>query len=123
MAQADLLYAPYGFDAESRRLTVRSFPYKVACYFAARKPVLVCAAPESSIARYARQWDCVELAEEPTVEAVGAALRRVAGSPERQRRMVEHGLQALAANHDIHRQRADLVRLLRHLTGGQSATT
>ena len=80
------------------------------------------AAPESSIARYARHWDCAELAEEPSVEAVGAALRRVACPPERQRRLVERGLQAFAVNHDIHRQRADLVCLLRRLTSGQGAT-
>ena len=115
MTEADLLYAPNGFDAESQRLAVRQFPSKVADYLAARKPILVCAPANSSIARYVHRWNCAELVEEESAEAVGAALRRLAESPERRRELIARGDEAFRANHDVKRQREDLLTLLRGL--------
>ena len=117
MAGADLLLAPFGFDAESRQLGIRSFPSKMADYFAARKPVLVCAPPESSIARYIRQWDCAELVDEPSAQAMAKGLHRLATSQDRRRHVVQRGEEAFRANHDVNRQRAELLALLRRLRG------
>jgi glycosyltransferase involved in cell wall biosynthesis len=116
MAGADLLYVPFGFDALARRLANRQFPSKMADYLAARRPILVCAPPDTSISRYVHQWHCAELVEEPSAEAVGAALRRLATSPQRRDELVERGWEAFLANHDVGRLRADLVSRLQQLS-------
>lgn len=116
MAGADLLYVPFGFDALARRLANRQFPSKMADYLAARRPILVCAPPDTSISRYVHQWHCAELVEEPSAAAVGAALRRLATSPQRRDDLVERGWEAFLANHDVGRLRADLVSRLQQLS-------
>jgi glycosyltransferase involved in cell wall biosynthesis len=115
MSAADLLFLPLGFDGDSRRLAIRSFPSKLADYLAARRPVLVCAPPESSVSRYVRQWDCAELVDEPSPQAMGLALHRLATSRERRRHLVERGQEAFRINHDVNCQRAELLALLRRL--------
>lgn len=116
MAGADLLFVPLGFDALARQLGNRQFPSKMADYLAARRPVLVCAPPDTSISRYVHQWHCAELVEEPSAEAVAAALRRLAASPQRRQELVERGGEAFRVNHDLGRLRADLVSRLRELS-------
>ena len=115
MSAADLLFVPFSFDDESRRLSIRSFPSKLADYLAAQRPVLVCAPRESSVARYVRQWDCAELVEEPSPRAMVLALQRLITSPERRRHLVERGQEAFRINHDVNRQRAQLLALIRRL--------
>jgi glycosyltransferase involved in cell wall biosynthesis len=115
MAGADLLFVPLGFDALARQLGNRQFPSKMADYLAARRPVLVCAPPESSVSRYVRQWDCAELVDEPSPRAMGLALHRLAISRERRCDLVERGQETFRINHDVNRQRAELLTLLRRL--------
>lgn len=113
MAGADLLFVPLGFDALARQLGNRQFPSKMADYLAARRPILVCAPRDTAISRYIHRWKCAELVEEPTVEAVAAALRRLAESPERRKELVERGREAFRANHEVAQLRAELVSRLR----------
>jgi glycosyltransferase involved in cell wall biosynthesis len=117
MAGADLLYAAFGFDALARRLANRQFPSKMADYLAARRPVLVCAPRDTAISRYIHRWNCAELVEEPSREAVAAALHRLATSPERRDELVERGWEAFRANHEVAQLRAQLVSRLRQLSG------
>lgn len=119
MSAADLLFVPFGFDDESRRLAIRSFPSKLADYLATRSPVLVCAPPESSVSRYVRKWDCAELVDEPSPQAMGLALHRLATSRERRRDLVERGRETFRINHDVNCQRAELLDLFRRLRGPQ----
>jgi glycosyltransferase involved in cell wall biosynthesis len=115
MAGADLLFVPLGFDALARQLSNRGFASKMADYLAARRPVLVCSPPESSVSRYVRQWDCAELVDEPSPRAMGLALHRLATSRERRRDLVERGQETFRINHDVNRQRAELLALFRRL--------
>jgi glycosyltransferase involved in cell wall biosynthesis len=120
MSQADLLYVPFAFDEESQRLGRRQFPSKLADYLAARRPVLVSAPAEIAVSRYVRRSECAELVEENSVDAIEAALRRLASSPQRRQQLVDRGWKAFQTNHEVGRLRSELLYRLRTLCGSEA---
>jgi hypothetical protein len=91
---ADILFLPIAFDAKPHVQRTAS-PSKMPEYLAAGRPILVHAPPESSVAEYARLHGFAEVVDEPNVEALAAAVRRLAGDEPRRRELTERAAETL----------------------------
>lgn len=74
LAEADLLYCPYGFSAEFKKIATLSFPSKLGTYLKAGKPVLFHGPEYSSPYKFLKKYDaayfCTELDEQALIRAL-----------------------------------------------------
>ena len=80
ISQSDVVFLPFSFREEARSATEGSFPSKTSDYLASEKPILILAPPYSTIVRYAREFKCAEIVDEPDLKVLGQALQRLRAS-------------------------------------------
>jgi len=90
----DILFLPISFDLTPDQARTAS-PSKLPEYLAARRPILVHAPPDSYVARYARAHGFAEVVDVPEVEAVAAAVRRLATDAARRTELVRAAAETL----------------------------
>jgi glycosyltransferase involved in cell wall biosynthesis len=113
--QSDLLFLPFSFREDQRGATLGSFPSKTSDYLASGKPILILAPPDSTIVRYAKEYECAEIVDKPDLELLGKALRTLRMSADRRLELGLNGQRAFFKNHDIRRQRNSFARVLASL--------
>jgi hypothetical protein len=83
LADADIGYCPYWFDADRARLVTTSFPSKLISYLTCSVPVLyhgpAIGTPAAFLERYPAGWSCHNL----DVTEVASTIASLAGAPER----------------------------------------
>jgi glycosyltransferase involved in cell wall biosynthesis len=115
VALADVLFLPYSFEDECRAITRASFPAKSADYLASGKAILVLGPEDSTVAVYARRWQCAEIVLEFNEGKLSEALARLAGSEDHRRELASNAQRAWEANHNIARQQERLFEVLGNL--------
>ena len=113
--QADILFLPYSFTEEDRPITLTSFPAKSADYFASGKPILVIGPKDSTLVRYACEFQCAEVVTDLDSTALQQAIGRLASDREYRHRLGSNAMKAFRANHDVARQRERLLEVVRSL--------
>jgi glycosyltransferase involved in cell wall biosynthesis len=119
IADADLLFLPYGFTPGDRAVALTSFPAKSADYFASGKPVLVMGPKDSSIVRHAEAYRCAAVVTEPDRDALAGAIARVALDGAYRRHITQNAHRAFEENQNIFRQRERLFEVARTLAAGR----
>jgi glycosyltransferase involved in cell wall biosynthesis len=106
ISQSDVLFLPFSFSEGERGATQGSFPSKTSDYLASGKPILILAPAYSTIVRYAREYECAEIVDQPDLKLIAQALQHLRMSKERRLELSANGQKAFLQNHDIRRQRA-----------------
>jgi glycosyltransferase involved in cell wall biosynthesis len=113
LATADALLLPFSFDEQQRAVVSTSLPAKSAGYLASGVPVLVHAPPYATITRLARSEGWAEVVDEPSIERLASALRRLANDKSLRRRLVENALRIARARYDLATRRAEFIASIR----------
>lgn len=95
LAEADVVALPHGFRgglSEAEYATI--FPTKTIEYLICGRPILAHSPPGCFLTRFLRKWECALLVEEPTVEAVAAALECLRADADLRARLVRNALRA-----------------------------
>jgi glycosyltransferase involved in cell wall biosynthesis len=95
LTQSDIVFLPHGFqgglsDAEYQTI----FPTKTIEYLICGRPILAHTPANCFLTRFLKQWDCALIVEEPTVDAVVAAIGRLRGDKTLRDRLVGNALKA-----------------------------
>jgi glycosyltransferase involved in cell wall biosynthesis len=90
----DILFLPLAFDSPELVQTTSS-PSKMPEYLAAGKPVLVHAPATSYLAAYARARGFAEVVDEPDVDLLAAAIKRLATDDALRRKLVAASMETL----------------------------
>jgi glycosyltransferase involved in cell wall biosynthesis len=106
LARADVLFLPFSFREDQRFATEQAFPAKTSDYLSSGKPIVVFAPAYSSVARYAREYDCAEVIDEPDLDLLARAIVRVASSAEYRLRLSTNARRAFTSNHDLIQQQS-----------------
>jgi glycosyltransferase involved in cell wall biosynthesis len=77
-------------DAEYQTI----FPTKTIEYLICGRPILAHTPPNCFLTRFLQQWDCALIVEEPTVDAVVAAIARLRSDKALRDRLVGNALKA-----------------------------
>lgn len=113
--QSHVLFLPFSFREDQRGATEGSFPSKTSDYLASGKPILILAPAYSTIVRYAKEYECAEIVDQPDLELLGRALQRLRMSENRRLELGSNSQIAFLKNHDIRRQRDSFSRVLTSL--------
>jgi glycosyltransferase involved in cell wall biosynthesis len=109
LATADALLLPFSFDEQQRPIVSTSLPSKIADYLASGVPVLVHAPPDATITRMAISEGWAEVVDEPSMERLADALRRLANDKSLRKRLVANALRIARARHDLATRRAEFI--------------
>ena len=115
ISQSDIVFLPFSFRDEERSATEGSFPSKTSDYLASEKPILILAPAYSTIVRYAREFECAEIVDQPNLKLLGQALQHLRASKQRRLELSSNSRKVFLQNHDIRRQRISFARLVASL--------
>jgi glycosyltransferase involved in cell wall biosynthesis len=93
LAEADILYLPYTFDARLEHMARTSFPSKIAEYLSAGVPTLVHAPPYATATRFFRDHRCGHVVDSPDVHALSEALCELSTNTQLREELAARGLE------------------------------
>jgi glycosyltransferase involved in cell wall biosynthesis len=111
LADADILFLPFSFDAGHRHFVATSFPAKTAEYMASGVPTLVHAPAYSSVARYCRQYESGRVVDEACPGKLADAIVELASNRALRQCLVHNAQQAARQNHDLRNIPAQFLEL------------
>jgi glycosyltransferase involved in cell wall biosynthesis len=117
VAEADVVFLPYGFSAEDRPVATTSFPAKSADYFASGKPVLVLGPGDCTTVQHAEKYQCAAVVTKLDKDAVAQAISRLATDADYRGRLKANAARAFEENHNILRQQERLAEVVTNLAG------
>ncbi len=103
------LLLPFSFDEQQRTVVSTSLPTKTADYLASGVPVLVHAPPYATITHLASSEGWADVVDEPSIERLATALRRLANDKSLRKRLVENALRIARARYDLATRRAEFI--------------
>ncbi len=101
LAAANILFLPYSFSEEEKKVTIRSFPSKAADYLASGTPMLILSPRYSSIVEYASQYGFAEIVDTPSVEALAKAILRLSSDSAYRELLAVNATKTFNLNHNI----------------------
>jgi glycosyltransferase involved in cell wall biosynthesis len=93
LAEADILFLPYTFDARLEHMARTSFPSKIAEYLSAGVPTLVHAPPCATTTRFFREHLCGHVVDSPDVSALREALFTLSTNTQLREQLATRGLE------------------------------
>lgn len=117
LRQAQLLVLGLSFDTEYPVVVHTATPARLPEYLATGVPVLVHAPPESHVAHYARRWDLTTVVDEPSVDAVAAAIQAIKDDPSTSAQRADRAQSYTRAQHGASVVREAFMELLDGLAG------
>jgi glycosyltransferase involved in cell wall biosynthesis len=112
LADADVAFLPFSFDAGMRHVVETSFPSKIAEYLAAGLPILAHAPPYSTVALYCRDHKCGLVVDEPDEGLLRDALLRLSTDVALRETLSAQARETARENHDAGRIVADFLKEL-----------
>jgi glycosyltransferase involved in cell wall biosynthesis len=100
LAEADLLFLPYTFDARLEHMARTSFPSKIAEYLSAGVPILVHAPPYATATRFCRDQRCGYVVDRPDVGALREALHTLSANQTLRQELASRGLEVAKQIHE-----------------------
>jgi glycosyltransferase involved in cell wall biosynthesis len=94
LAECDLFYCPYSFDASWREDAELCFPSKLVVYLASGRPVFYHGPPYASPARFLSQWEAGFLCHSQDAAGVAATLTKVLTHRDEYHRIAHNGTDA-----------------------------
>ena len=112
LRQAQLLVLGLSFATGHPIVVETATPARLPEYLASGVPLLVHAPPQSHVARYARRWDLATVVDEPSLDAVAAAIQAIKDDPSTSAQRADRARSYTLAQHGASVVRAAFMELL-----------
>lgn len=115
LMQYDLLYLPYCFDAELSTAMRRSFPSKLAVYFAAGVPVLYHGPADTAVAKYLMEHEAGWVCDSPVASDLFRLMKLIVKDKKKSALFVRAGTRCLKTDFSVERQNRVVLKILKDL--------